>query len=87
MTVQFKTDPEGFNLTAFKVGDQEQIDFVRAKEYRAVLVFSMNIVFADRRIGEIPGKIGEVEDIVERAFNRLSYHRSGMESYSDIGKQ
>ena len=84
MTVQCKTDPEGFNLTAFKSGDQEQIDFVRAKEYRAVLVFSMNIVFADRRIEEIPGRINDVENIVEGAFNRLTYHRSGMESYPHI---
>lgn len=84
MTVQCKTDPEGFNLTAFKAGDQEQINFVRAKEYRAILSFSMNIVFADKRIAENPGKIKEVENIVEGAFNRLTYHRSGMESYSHI---
>jgi hypothetical protein len=84
MTALFKTDPEGFNLTTFKAGDQEQIDFVRAKEYSAILSFAMNIVFAEKTIAENSGKIKEVEDIVEAAFNRLTYHRSGMESYSHI---
>ena len=84
MTGSFKTDPVGFNLIAFKAGNQEQIDFVRAKEYSAILSFAMNIVFADNRIPENSVKIKEVEDIIEAAFCRLTYHRSGMESYSHI---